>query len=117
MIDRLQDTLADQRLVAHLAADEPSQNARLVTSLYLADELGRYCRALTPGDFTANPFAAESSVPACALEDAAQLLDRSGHSYRLQLTQQRLRGFQSCAGIVTHRATRVALGSSSAFAR
>ncbi len=36
-------TLTDRRLVAHLAADEPAVNARIVAELYLADPQGR-CR-------------------------------------------------------------------------
>ena len=92
VIDRLQGTLADGCLVAHLAVDEPSQNAQIVASLYLADELGRHCRRLTPEDLTADPFAAANADPVSGLPDRmkvceARLLDRYGYLYRLQLAR------------------------------
>ena len=39
VIDQDAQTLTDRRLVAHLAADEPAVNARVVAELYLADAL------------------------------------------------------------------------------
>ena len=41
VIDQDARTLTDRRLVAHLAADEPAVNARVVAELYLADDPGR----------------------------------------------------------------------------
>ena len=40
VIDQDAQTLTDRRLVAHLAADEPAVNARVVAELYLADDAG-----------------------------------------------------------------------------
>jgi hypothetical protein len=67
VIDRLAYTLGDERLVAHLAADEPSENARIVASLYLADADGRSCRRLTSEDLETMPFATEDSYAANAV--------------------------------------------------
>ena len=50
VVDRDAITLADRRLVAHIAADEPASNASLICRLYLADETGRRCRPVVPDD-------------------------------------------------------------------
>jgi hypothetical protein len=50
VVDRLTDTHADARLVAHLAADEPPENARIVTDVYLADRSRGRCRLLNIED-------------------------------------------------------------------
>jgi hypothetical protein len=89
VIDRLAVTLADQRLVAHLAADEPPQNAQIACSLYLADERGRRCRRVSPEDFTADPVA---PAPTCSITAIAEtmasceslLIDGRGCRYRLE---------------------------------
>jgi hypothetical protein len=89
VIDRLANTLTDQRLVAHLAADEPPENAAIVTSLYLADMPGRHCRRLTAEDLETGPFAAGAIQPVSEAQDLTleadtPLLDRQGYLYRLQ---------------------------------
>jgi hypothetical protein len=89
VIDRLAGELTDQRLLAHLAHDEPPENARIVTSLYLADPRGRHCRRLTPEDLTAIPFASESTPAVDAASrppenGSRELLDERGCRYRLQ---------------------------------
>src|SRR5580704_3584377 len=43
VIDRDRLTSGDRRLVAHLGADEPAENARIVCDLYIEDERKR-CR-------------------------------------------------------------------------
>src|ERR1039458_8181725 len=50
VVDYLVSTLGDGRLVAHLASDEPPENARIVCEMYLADETRGRCRRLTPQD-------------------------------------------------------------------
>jgi hypothetical protein len=55
VIDQDAGTLADRRLVAHLAADEPAANARIAAELYLADLEGRFARALEDRDWLALP--------------------------------------------------------------
>ena len=90
VIDRLAGALTDQRLLAHLAHDEPPENARIVTSLYLADPRGRHCRRLALEDLTAIPFASESTPSLDAASrlpenGSRELLDERGSRYRLQL--------------------------------
>lgn len=84
VIDRDAVTLGERLLVAHLAADEPPANARIVASLYLADENRGRCRHVTAEDVTATPSTG-------ALPDADEqtspdtpLLDRDGVVYRIQ---------------------------------
>lgn len=65
VIDRDVVTLTDRRLVAHLASDEPADNALLVCRSYLEHPQGRWCRRLRPGDLLAIP-PCEPSSPGCA---------------------------------------------------
>jgi hypothetical protein len=55
VVDRDAVTLADRRLVAHLASDEPPENARLVCRGYLERPHGRWCRRMRAGDLLAIP--------------------------------------------------------------
>jgi len=57
VIDRDAATLCDRRLVAHLTPDEPSENIAIVCRHYLADDAGRWCRRVEPGDLETVPFA------------------------------------------------------------
>lgn len=78
VVDRDALTLGDRRLVAHLAADEPAQNAALVCSCYLKDpERGR-CRRVTAEDLTMAPFAEDepAELPAAGSPHGVELLDR-----------------------------------------
>ncbi len=77
----------DRRLVAHLAADEPTVNAGLECERYLQDALSgsARCRLLSAADLRTAPFdesAAEGRWPASA-GDADQLDERSGR-HRLE---------------------------------
>ena len=47
VVDYQLGTLSDGRLVAHLAPDEPPENAQIVCELYLADDAKGRCRAVT----------------------------------------------------------------------
>jgi hypothetical protein len=85
VIDRLAGTLADQRLLAHLSADEPAENAHVVCGLYLADQRRLRCRALTREDLH-RPPEGESSTPAHLESAARQLADANGVSYVLAAT-------------------------------
>ena len=89
VVDRLSASLADPRLVAHLSADEPAENARIVTGLYLADERGRRCRALKSKDLQSEPLYDETEGAICADPygdgDGSELMDDEGHTYRLGL--------------------------------
>jgi hypothetical protein len=108
VVDRDAATLGDRRLVAHLAADEPPENARLVCRLYLGDTRGRRCRHVTHEDLERAPLAADlrdpehrcpsSAVAASEDEvgpgpksplgmagpDMGELVGRDGCSYRLE---------------------------------
>lgn len=75
VIDRLAGTVADERLVAHLAADEPEENARIVADVYLADKDGRHCRRLIPDDLVTGPFETQT-IPATGA--SANLMEASG---------------------------------------
>ena len=55
VIDRDAITLADRRLVAHLASDEPAENALLVCRGYLEHPRGRWCRRLRSDDLLRVP--------------------------------------------------------------
>jgi hypothetical protein len=88
VVDRDASTLGDPRLLAHLAADEPAENAALVCARYLQDTRGVRCRCrlVTPDDSRTAPFAdepeAQSPTPSAAGE--AELRDRLGCVYRLE---------------------------------
>jgi hypothetical protein len=86
VIDRLADGLGDERLVAHLCADEPRENAQIVCSLYLSDRRGRRCRALADDDLRcAPPGVAEEQT--CGHRPEVRrdqpLVDPQGFAYRL----------------------------------
>ncbi|TMK98225.1 MAG: hypothetical protein E6G34_11265 [Actinobacteria bacterium] len=51
LVDRSCDGCAGARLLAHLAADEPAENARAVCAMYLAAARRPKCRALRAEDF------------------------------------------------------------------
>jgi hypothetical protein len=94
VVDRHAETLADRRLVAHLAPDEPAGNARLVSSCYVKQASGcRYsCRPLTDEDLQAVPFAEDRGADhsdGSSLDSARSVCpmqtDRLGRAYRLEL--------------------------------
>jgi hypothetical protein len=76
VIDEDAATLGDRRLVAHLSADEPAENAALVARLYLADPAGRFARPVSVEDLTGAPGARRGD---------GMLLDARGGAYRLSL--------------------------------
>jgi hypothetical protein len=87
VVDREVVHRGDGRLVAHLAADEPAENAALVCMRYLEQATsGRCrCRRLMPEDFLRAPFAEdwEAESQAASVEIDAEPSDQHGHSYRL----------------------------------
>jgi hypothetical protein len=89
LIDRDARTLGDCRLIAHLAADEPAQNAALVCREYLAeppDARGR-CRRVTAEDLDSVPFGEAADLDPAdtgGICDPASL-SRNGLAYRLEL--------------------------------
>jgi hypothetical protein len=93
VIDRGCGGEADLRLVAHLAADEPTENAVLVCGRYLGDlALGDYrCRCVTAEDLETVPFAGllelDDSLYAAS---PGLMLDSLGRSYTLERLRGRL---------------------------
>jgi hypothetical protein len=88
VVDRDAATLGDRRLVAHLAADEPRENAALVTASYL-DRVrhgGCRCRRLTDADLRTVPFADEDDrvLSAGSVVTPVRPIDRLGGAYRLR---------------------------------
>jgi hypothetical protein len=78
----------EQRLLAHLAADEPRGNAELVCRDYLSGDVadaGR-CRTLTEADLELAPFPEPDAARSAGRGTAVPvLLDRRGCAYRLEL--------------------------------
>jgi hypothetical protein len=89
VVDRDGASRGDCRLVAHLGADEPRENAALVCSRYLEDLATNpcRCRALTAEDARSVPFADQLEQEAdTGLAFAEEpLVDRLGRRYRLEL--------------------------------
>jgi hypothetical protein len=89
VVDRDALTLGDGRLVAHLAADEPPENARIVCSMYLADDSKGHCRRVTAEDLgvLALPEGEGSEAVECKSDKQTrtELTDARGRSYRLEL--------------------------------
>lgn len=77
VIDRLAETHADARLVGRLEADEPPQNARILTDLYLADPSRGRCRPVNPEDFKDAPC----TDMGCEPLQEGPLLDADGALY------------------------------------
>jgi hypothetical protein len=91
VVDRDADTLGDRRLVAHLGADEPPENAAVVCRLYLdaAKASSHRCRSLREEDLQTEPLAEEYMPRWTSLQRDCrhQLLDRDGRLHQLELVQ------------------------------
>ena len=87
VLDRDGATLCDRRLVAHLAGDEPRENAMIVCRQYMEDPDGRWCRAVLPEDLEIAPFAESRDCDSGPTldRDEASVTDRHGNCYRLAL--------------------------------
>lgn len=84
VLDRDAITLRDRRLVAHLAADEPTENAALVCEIYLGDVSGRWCRRVRPKDLLIDPLdcgASTSGWPGLA----GCVADENGDLYSIDM--------------------------------
>jgi hypothetical protein len=90
-VDRDAASRGDRRLVAHLGADEPAENAALVCGRFIQDARGgrSRCRAVTAQDAEAVPFTDEERapaiLPAAPPGPAQQPPDELGRTYRLEL--------------------------------
>lgn len=96
VIDRDATTMADRRLVAHLAPDEPAENAQIVCAHYVADVEGRWCRRVSSDDLREAPLhGAKATIAATgdgeaidlASEVDRELSDANGGTYRLEIVQ------------------------------
>jgi hypothetical protein len=88
VLDRDAATLCDRRLIAHLAADEPPENAELVCNHYLKDVRGRWCRRMRPEDLRIPPL--PEKVDRLRREEPshdALVKGRDGNAYRLSPIQ------------------------------
>ena len=88
VLDRDAATRGDRHLVAHLAADEPAENAAIVCSDYMRDDrLGLLrCRRVTDEDTRTAPFTGE---PGTGLDTGsaggyADPIDQLGYAYDLE---------------------------------
>jgi hypothetical protein len=84
IIDRLARTHGDARLVAHLGADEPPENARIVCAMYLADQTRGRCRPVTAQDLEQGPLAVSHPNAEQPSSPHPPVLDADGHSYRIR---------------------------------
>jgi hypothetical protein len=84
LVDRDAATLDDRRLIAHLAADEPPENAAVTSQCYLEQARRGHCRCrrLQPEDLTAIPFADGPEAAACASQEDDPI-DGLGRRYEL----------------------------------
>jgi hypothetical protein len=91
VVDRDAQTRGDRRLLAHLGADEPPENAELVCRRYLEDARagGRSCRRATAQDLEIEPFArgVEEERPFDIHAHSAVTAERLGCSYCLSLCE------------------------------
>ncbi len=78
VVDRDGATWGDRRLVAHLAADEPLENAHLVCRHYLRDPRPRRCRPLAREDLVSAPFFEGCELPEGGRGRSAPAADAGG---------------------------------------
>jgi hypothetical protein len=85
VIDRDASTGADNRLIAHLAPDEPGENAAIASRCFLEQSpRGRCrCRPLATEDLRRHPFAEELACDAGVASPRSTPVDRVGRRYRL----------------------------------
>jgi hypothetical protein len=87
VVDRIHGGVGEERLVAHLCPDEPNENARIVTSLYLSDPRPRRCRVLRHEDLRGVTPEGTAEQQTLVGQPEAQypkaLLDDHGFAYEL----------------------------------
>jgi hypothetical protein len=85
VVDHLVSSLGDGRLVAHLAPDEPPENAHIVSEIYLADDTKGRCRRLTPQDLELTRHATPAHLnTGGTASQHTPLRDAQGHLYRIR---------------------------------
>jgi hypothetical protein len=85
VVDRLAHTPSEGRVVAHLAASEPPENAGIIAEMYLADSERRgRCRLLSADDLASTrPVSSPANSKSAVLEHTP-LLDGGGYCFRLR---------------------------------
>lgn len=83
VIDCFAGSLRDARLVARIAPEEPRENARIVSELYLADETRGRCRLLAAEDLDLQGAAAVPPASA-ASPDPLPVIERDARLYRIR---------------------------------
>jgi hypothetical protein len=86
VVDYQLGTLADGRLIARLAPDEPPENAQVLCDLYLADATRGRCRAITAEDYEVAPDAT-APLDIAATTPVAELRDAEGRSYAIRVIE------------------------------
>lgn len=90
VIDRDAATLCDRRLIAHLSADEPCENAEIVCRHYLEDAHGRCCRRVQREDLEIAPVADHEywarTVDPHAFKES--VVDSDGNAYCLGVSAE-----------------------------
>lgn len=89
VIDCLGDSLADARLVARLAPEEPPENASRICEMYLADATRGRCRRVTRQDLSPTPHPQAVSQNGHSLLHDAPLIDRAGRVYRIRAVAEK----------------------------
>jgi hypothetical protein len=86
VLDRDPTTLCDRRLVAHIPADEPPENAALVCRMYMQEGGARLCRRLAPEDLLCAPLPSpeEEGREGDGLKDADEPLVYEGLLYGIR---------------------------------
>ncbi len=87
VIDRDAATHADCLLVAYMAADEPPENASLISEHYVRDprSRGRCCRSLSAEDTSMLSGAKDGELDVDFELGSAEVVDPEGRSYSLRL--------------------------------
>jgi len=88
VVDRDALTGGDGRLVAHLASDEPPENDRIVTEVYIADDSKGNCRPVEAEDLELTPYTSSSPSTDCEASPDTELIDSDGVVYRIQETSE-----------------------------
>jgi hypothetical protein len=85
VVDRLARTAGDGRVVAHLAASEPPENASIIAEMYLADgERRGRCRLMSTDDLArTRPASSPASTESTVLEHTP-LLDGEGYCFGIR---------------------------------
>jgi hypothetical protein len=85
VVDRRAETHDDTRLVARLEADEPRENADIVTRLYVADPNRGRCRPVTDDDMNTKHSGETEPASVTGLRWDSALTSDDGTTYRLDV--------------------------------